>query len=343
MPSLDYNEIWNDLEAQAMRRSRPVEPLLLRRLVLEGTAPEVHLGSDGQQLYILIRMPSGWNGDISSLPRWSGMRPGAMRGTERPMPRHFLVLRQEPGAPSEVFKAVAADICGSLVGCAPDQAMRVVSHRLGLWKVFFEATGAAALGIEAQQGLFGELWVLREHFLPKLGPGHAVSVWTGPKHSNHDFQLPRVAVEVKTSTAKQHQKIHIPSERQLDTRGLDMLNLVILSFSPLDHGGESLPQMVGSLRASLQPDPVAAREFEDKLIEAGYIDAHSERYGTGYSLRSERAFAVRPGFPCLLEGDLPDGVGDLSYTIALAACAPFEVGIAEMWMAVLGGSAGESR
>src|SRR3989442_11264222 len=142
----EFDAIWRELEDQAKQRSGLREPLLLRRLVMESDAPEVHLATDGNLLYILIRMPPEWNEDISLLPQWSGMRPGVMHGSERPVPRRFLVLKQEPGAPFDVFKAVASDICEALVRNPTGSALQVATDRLQLWKAFFEEAGT--LGLE---------------------------------------------------------------------------------------------------------------------------------------------------------------------------------------------------
>jgi hypothetical protein len=34
---------------------------------------------------------------------------------------------------------------------------------------------------------------------------------------------------------------------------------------------------------------------------------------------------VREGFPRLLQGNLPDGIGDLKYSVVVSACTPFEI------------------
>jgi hypothetical protein len=36
-------------------------------------------------------------------------------------------------------------------------------------------------------------------------------------------------------------------------------------------------------------------------------------------------FEVVESFPRLLQKDLPDGIGDLNYSVILAACAPYEI------------------
>jgi hypothetical protein len=87
--------------------------------------------------------------------------------------------------------------------------------------------------------------------------------------------------------------------------------------------GFSLPEIVGSIREILCTGS-ARIIFEEKLLEYGYLDAHVARYGQRYLLHRLRAFQVRAGFP-RIAAILPDGIGDLNYSVALSACTEFEI------------------
>jgi Putative PD-(D/E)XK family member, (DUF4420) len=152
-----------------------------------------------------------------------------------------------------------------------------------------------------------------------------VRAWQGPTRSRHDFQLPLTSLEVKSCAANQPQVVTINGERQLDEVGTPALHLAHVSLDVHHNGPESLPEMVASVRELVDGSGVEV-ELEDRLLESGYLDLHASRYdGTGYTLRESRFFRVGPGFPRLVEADLPDGVGGLRYTLAIAACAGFEV------------------
>jgi hypothetical protein len=64
--------------------------------------------------------------------------------------------------------------------------------------------------------------------------------------------------------------------------------------------------------------------FEERLVAYGYLDVHSPRYERRYMLQRMRAFHIRDGFP-RVPPILPEGVGDLGYTIVLSSCSSFEV------------------
>ena len=83
--------------------------------------------------------------------------------------------------------------------------------------------------------------------------------------------------------------------------------------------GWSLPDLVDDVRTGFGTQPIR-EAFEGLLLEGGYVDAHADRYKEPhYKMRVAQMFHVRDGFPRLIEGDIPAGVGDLRYTVVLAA------------------------
>jgi hypothetical protein len=163
--------------------------------------------------------------------------------------------------------------------------------------------------------------LIREHLIGALGLRPAIAAWTGASRTSQDFQLPRAAIEVKTTAGKQHQKLSIVSERQLDDAGLEVLLLLHLSLDVRQGAGESLVSLVGQVRDLVAQDPLSAEALESKLLAYGYVDAHSSRYeGTGYLVRQSNFFRVMAGFPRIVEKDLRSGVGDVSYSIQVSEC-----------------------
>ena len=147
--------------------------------------------------------------------------------------------------------------------------------------------------------------------------------WAVPEPLSKDFQYRAGAVEVKCSVSREHTRVHITGERQLDDTGFVCLYLLAVLLERVSAGGFSLPETVASVRDVLG-DSQARGLFEEKLVEYGYLDVHAVKYDRRYMLQRMRTFHVREGFP-RVPATLPDGVGDLCYTIALSACASFEV------------------
>ena len=83
--------------------------------------------------------------------------------------------------------------------------------------------------------------------------------------------------------------------------------------------------MVKSISEIIGSDAASTSLFEDKLFEAAYLTGHESSYaGTGYAKRNVDVFKIAEGFPRIIERDVPDGVGDISYSILVAECKHFE-------------------
>jgi hypothetical protein len=226
---------------------------------------------------------------------------------------------------NEVFGYVAGDVAEHVFRRpVSSQTMAAFLGRLDRWKRFFETAGEEGLSEISAQGLLAELIFLRDFAIPESeSPEAAISSWAIPEPLSKDFQYSRGAIEVKSSVSREHTKVHISGERQLDGTGFVSLYLLAVLLEKVSAGGFSLPETVIAVR-NILGDGVARNLFEEKLLEYGYLDIHSPRYDRRYMLQRMRAYQVTDGFP-RVPATLPDGVGDLNYTLALSACAPFEV------------------
>lgn len=231
----------------------------------------------------------------------------------------------------EIFSALCDDIVQSVeVARTEKAAVSSFIVRLTAWQRFLERQGQQGLSPSAQLGLYGELLFLAR-YAPKYLPIElAIDAWTGPLGTNQDFELGRVAVEVKTTRANTQEHFHVSSERQFDTAGLERLLLFQLAVDVRQGEDNTLPQLVSEIRGLLAELPAALLVFNHRLLEAGYLDAHASLYmKAAYTEREHRVFQVREGFPRITEADLRDGVGRVNYTVSIAACLPFLITVAE--------------
>ncbi len=227
---------------------------------------------------------------------------------------------------TDVFDSFIADAIEHVKPTRSDgEAVAALFERLRRWQRFLMRVPPTGLSPEAQLGLYGELWFLRNGLVPVIGARLAVEAWTGPRRTNQDFQFRGFAAEVKSTTAKQPQSLRIASERQLDSTGIELLVLVHLSLDARRGSGESLPDAVQHARALAAGEHCRAA-FDEALFEFGYLDEHSHRYeATGYAMREYTAYQVLEGFPRVVERDLKPGVGDVHYSISVAQCLPFRL------------------
>lgn len=320
---MSLGEIWEELErvtppSAGGRIKRRIKPEANCNLFIAVAKP-----SNVRMVLMLVEAGSLRN--VQELP--------AARGVET-----RIVLPEEDGADAalellladarsaDIFTALAVDIADAVAAEADERhAVAALVRRLRRWQRFLEETSSEGLDAERQRGLYAELWLLRNHLVDAVGPAVAVHAWVGPARASHDFQLGACALEVKGTAAKQHQILRIVSERQLDDTGVEGLFLFHLSLDTHLDTGESLPGLVDDLRLVVRESQAAA-SFEDKLFDAGYLDAHRHLYDNpGYIARECNFFRVAEGFPRIVEADLRPGVGDVRYSITVAECKHFIV------------------
>lgn len=236
-----------------------------------------------------LRLPSsaGLDVEVSSI---------ALRGTAKV--RVALRLRQQGAA--EVFQAFAADLVGHVVAAVDSKtALVVLGNRLAAWQRFFENARSKGLDHHAQQGLYAELWVLRNVLLPSLPPAIALSAWTGSRQATQDFQLKGCAIEVKSSAANAPVRFRIASTSQLELTAARPLFLFAVLLDVRPGAGESLYDAVAATRALIESRAQEALPaFEDRLLEVGYLESGSVEYSTPqFCVRADHVFEVKPGFP----------------------------------------------
>ncbi len=234
------------------------------------------------------------------------------------------VMLKEPRF-ADVFSALAEDLARRIDAAEPGPAtaVSVFLGQLRRWQRFL-ASKAEGLTPAEQRGLWGELHLLQTLLLPALGSSTALAGWKGPEGAHQDFQYASAWIEVKTTLAKQPQSVRITSERQLDDTHGPALFLHVFALEAQADGADTLPARVAAVRAALTTSSAAREVFEDGLLAAGYRDLDAPRYAAaGYAVRRADTFCVAPGFPRVVEGALPAGVGDVSYALDLIACAHY--------------------
>lgn len=331
---MDLETLWAELEERLptgvrghqQRRIYPDAPADLFAAVI----------SPGPRRAVLLEVPSSALPELDELPTARGVAVEILHGGDRTT----IELQLADPSATDLFTALASDVSAAAAK-APDcdTAVRAFLGRLSRWMRLLQRA-PAGLSVERQRGLFAELWFLRERLMPTLGIEEACSAWQAPGRVPHDFQSEGGAVEVKSSAANQPQIVRINGERQLDETGTASLHLVHLSLDVHRDSGESLPDIVRSVRLRAA-DSSAEAVVEDRLLDSGYADTHEPRYRhIGYTLREENTFEVRNGFPRIVEADLADGIGSVSYKLAVAACMSFKVPDARAAAALAGAGHG---
>ena len=323
---MTVEELWNELEKSVS--SLGSDEWLVRRVNPQSPC-DVLLGIEGvsQQRGLLLRVANSAISGSVEYPRSRGFATRDVSLANCPRTHTTLgVLLTDP-AFSDIFTRLVDDILQRLAETRDDsEAVVEMTNRLKIWQWFMERAGTEGLSQEAQRGLYGELLFLRDYLLKHLPPLSAVQAWVGPSGGNQDFQWARRACEAKTTVAKQHQKLWIANELQLDTRAVDVLWIYHLSLDVRRESGETLPDAIASIETAIAHHALARERFTAILLESGYHPIQARKYDTtGYSVRNTTFFHVGDGFPRITEDQLPNGVGDVRYSVSVAECQHFVV------------------
>ncbi|HWQ21298.1 MAG TPA: PD-(D/E)XK motif protein [Clostridia bacterium] len=318
--------IWSELELKASRGGPSTG---LARMLVHPEAPcEMYVAIEKPSMDRVFMVLLGSDEAISSrLPDLRGIRVDYECWTADACERRALVLRARNGSQNDLFATIAEDLA-DFAAVAPSEQVAVerIAERLQTWQRFLLKRTDTGLSPEACRGLFGELrildWLLDSH---TLGPRVAVESWLGPTGAPQDLAVGRCAIEVKTTAAKQEQRLRISSEKQLDWALVPHLFLAHVSVVEAIDEGISLDEMVEKVRQRLGDNPGRSL-FETRLLEAGYSDEDRERYEQPHFVVSNTLmYEVREGFPCITAKSVPAGVGDLTYSIGVGSCQAFVV------------------
>lgn len=324
---IDYRKIWNSINTES--QSSSVKTQIARRVPSKNVFP-VFLATDfrkGVRL-LYIRLDSDHDIITDNLPRFRGLEISlAVTSIGQFRNEEFLKFTQSIPNTDNIFESVISDICEKIIQIQNKRNLNgVLTKVVNEWKIFFEKQENEILSVHAQKGLVGELFFLKDYLFQKYSFAESVFFWTGSDRTNHDFQMLSNAVEIKATSGKQHKKFAISSERQLDSTGLEHLYLSLFSLNLHSNiPDKTLPALIRQIHAQIQDDPIATFQFQIKLAKYGYNEALAEKYTVGFSLFDMKYFEITEGFPRLLQRNLPDGVGDLKYSVVVAACIPFEI------------------
>jgi hypothetical protein len=317
---MSFENVWSVLEASGGGQAAG---FIVRRIKPE-SACDIRIGIEkpSNTRLFLLRVTSSSLRTPREFPKSSGFEVRRIVLPGDGKAHVTLSIRLAHPQFTDVFTSLIEDVSGHVAAASTDKAaIQSMIDRLERWQAFLKKHPAEGLSEESQRGLYGELRFLSDHAIPALGIRESVQAWTGPGGTNQDFEFGPAAVEVKVSTSKQHQKLMIANERQLDDTGLQNLLVYYLSLDVRQGGSDTLVSLVNRVRSQLSGDIVATQAFESSLFEAGYLECHASLYQrVGYATRETGFFRVGPGFPRIVEAMLPAGVGDVRYSISVAEC-----------------------
>ncbi|MDO9520105.1 MAG: PD-(D/E)XK motif protein [Pseudohongiella sp.] len=264
-----------------------------------------------------VRLPEGKGFDVTTIENqtiFSG--------------KTAIALVRKPEGHPDIFAIMVVDVLRALernLGNTNHDALDSFLKRVKEWQAFMARTHRP-LTTDAQIGLFGELWMLKQLANTSLGVG-ALECWHGPLRAAQDFHVNGSAIEVKSTIRKASFIARINSIEQLDNCNIDVFLCAFRFEESID--GVSLVNLVSELRVKFGLAR-QQRSFEALLMVAGYIDEHSALYGRGLILKDAKVYRSEGDMPRLTRANLPAQIRSAAYLLDLDALEIPSIGLFDL-------------
>lgn len=276
----------------------------------------------GNEEALLARFPTARPGSSDRLPEGKGFE--VVRADPFGDGMTWIALsRKESGSP-ELFAEMVGDVAGAMDAAAPEgeaSVLKTMLRRVRMWQQFMSRR-TGPLSPEAELGLAGELFFMSRLIDAGVSHESVLSGWVGPDDAQQDFLLGDGAIEVKATMSSSGFPVKIGSLEQLDDTVASPLFLAAVRFTA-GEGGATLPEMAADVERRFEGEPGAADLLRERLMVAGYFEAHAGQYFRRFEPKDMRAFFVSEGFPRLTPAVVPVGVTRAIYEINLDHAGDF--------------------
>lgn len=228
--------------------------------------------------------------------------------------QRYLALECRDPRLESVFVSLATEVAQSVESIALEQRRPVVQRLLDRWRQLFAKASTSSMSVEEEAGLLGELVVLERFAAAR--PDVGIEAWQGPERREHDFRWSDVALEVKTTRAREGLSVSIHGLSQLDVPPDADLHVAAVRVIP-SPDGITLPDFVDGLIEKLDGTSLLS-----KLAENGYVHAdHGRGEWTRWRVDGVMFWPFPEDGPALRRSALPEAwvnaISAVRYTLDL--------------------------
>lgn len=213
-----------------------------------------------------------------------------------------------------VFFTFCEDMIRSITDIKEEMvALTSIKKRYLTWKAMFINVKNSQISREVLQGLYGELYFLKNYMLEKYDTQTAISSWSGPNSTSKDFSLSDNWYEIKT-IGNNVQDIHISSLTQLSSP-IDG-RLVVIKLEEMSDEFNNNNSNISMLLTQILEQLNDERIEELFLSKISNFDLQDEYICKNYDVKSINIYIVNDNFPRLTEKDIiyPE-IGEIRYTL----------------------------
>lgn len=220
----------------------------------------------------------------------------------------------------KVFFTFCENLIESVTGeVGESQALFLLKKRYMTWKSMFKREIEKAIPHEILQGLFGELFFLKNYMIKQFGVATAIQSWSGPELKSKDFSVGTEWFEIKT-VGVNVPTVEISSLSQLSSEYNG--HLAIIRVEEMSDEFENGEASIGDLFKyiiSVIDDETVEGVFLNKLSRYGF-DISDDSINLKLNVKSVSRYAVDSDFPRISEKEIkhPE-ICNVKYSLAIAA------------------------
>ena len=256
------------------------------------------------------------------LPAFDGFKVTSVLNSDG---RQILSFTLEDEPSREIFHTLCIDLVSATRNCKQEiDAVKESINRAWNWHRLLKGRHDARLSHNEQQGLMGELYIIREA-IKVMNPDDVVASWKAPEENAKDFIHAAQAIEVKSRRSAHSSSVRITSSEQLDTQDFKHVVLAVVTLTLSKNPGFDLHAYAAVISSELeQQSPAAAAHFKQKIVQRGLWPEH-EYIEDLWSFTNVDFYEVLGNFPRIQYSALSSGVSSVMYSIDLNAIKPFEI------------------
>ena len=229
-------------------------------------------------------------------------------------------------AHTDIFDVIGNDVLSNILQTTNDRAaFDAFVTRIVAWQRFLDELPAGGLTEQSQQGLFAELWFLREVMLPEIGPAKSVRAGPVPSSWRRTFSWRRcVRGQGKLREAA---RSHSPSAANCNStpRALNDSFCTACFWNDWWREARRCPSSCSWYARTCRSILRLRRCFLNCCCRWDTPTRMLARYTSRFTVRSQHFFDVIGDFPRIVGSDLRAGVGDVHYSIMQSECEHYSL------------------
>lgn len=223
-----------------------------------------------------------------------------------------------------VFFSFCSNLLEAIEGAANEsEALNKLKIRYIIWKSLFKKEATGNLPLETVQGLFGELYFLKNYMFGKYGISASIRAWSGPDALSKDYAIGTDWYEIKTVGANSS-CVHINSASQLasDNPGHLVIVRAEKMASEFSNGESSILELFEGILQDISDESVE-NLFTTKVASYG-ISILDPAFSVKFDVKDLILYSVANGFPRITQKEVPySEITNVSYDISIAAIKQF--------------------